>query len=276
MRIAVLQMTSSDDPGENLDTVRQMLRDAAGQGAQIALTPEVTNCVSSSRAHQNAVLHPEDSDPFLAALRNEARALGIWVLAGSLAVKSPAPETRFANRSFMISPQGEITARYDKLHMFDVQVSPEETWRESDGFAPGDTAVLAQTDLATFGMAICYDLRFAYLFRKLAQAGAQILTVPAAFSPGTGPAHWQPLLQARAIETGCFVLAPAQTGHHAASTGKRRRTHGHSLVVAPWGEVLLDAGTKPGVFIADLDLSQVEEARHKVPALTHDRAFEGP
>lgn len=276
MRVALLQMTSSDDPGENLRTVQDMIKTAAAQGVDIALSPEVTNCVSSSRSHQNNVLHREEGNPFLAGLQGSAQANGLWVLAGSLAIKSPPPEPRFANRSFMISPQGDITARYDKLHMFDVQVSPEETWRESDGFVPGDHAVVVETDLATFGMAICYDLRFAYLFRKLAQAGAQILTVPAAFSPGTGPAHWQPLLQARAIETGCFVLAPAQTGQHSARTGKSRRTHGHSMIISPWGEVLLDAGTEPGVFIADLDLSLVDQARHKVPALSHDRQFEGP
>ncbi|MCT4556875.1 MAG: carbon-nitrogen hydrolase family protein [Pelagimonas sp.] len=276
MRVAVLQMTSSDDPVANLAMVSDMLQQAADQGAQMALTPEVTNCLSNSRSHQNAVLQPEEGNDFLNGLQDSARRLGLWVLAGSLGIKSNPPEPRFANRSYMISPTGEITARYDKIHMFDVQVTPEETYRESDGFAPGDQAVLARTDLAAVGMTICYDVRFGYLHRTLAKAGAQILTVPAAFSPGTGPAHWQPLLQARAIETGCFVLAPAQTGTHPAQTGKSRRTYGHSMIISPWGEVILDAGTDPGVFIADLDLTQVTEARHKVPALTHDRQFEAP
>lgn len=276
MRISLLQMTSSDDPQQNLGTLRDMLAQARGEGADMALTPEVSNCVSMDRTHQQSVLHPEDSDPFVAGLGATARDLGLWVLAGSVAVKSDPPETRFANRSLLFDYAGRITARYDKMHMFDVEVSAQETYRESAGFAPGERAVLAQTPWATLGLTICYDLRFAYLYRALAQAGAQVLTVPAAFSPGTGPAHWQPLLQARAIETGCFVLAPAQTGTHAAQTGKARRTYGHSMVIAPWGEVLLDAGTTPGVYTLDLDLGAVDDARRRVPALTHDRSFAGP
>lgn len=276
MRAALLQMTSSDDPAENLATMRGMLARAQGEGAQIALTPEVCNCVSMDRAHQAEVLRPEDEDEVLAGLRAAAADLGIWVLAGSLAQKAEPPETRFVNRSFLIAPDGKIAARYDKMHMFDVQVSETETYRESSGYAPGGRAVLARTPLGTLGLTICYDVRFAYLYRALAQAGAQVLTVPAAFSPGTGPMHWQPLLQARAIETGCYVLAPAQTGQHAAKAGRERKTYGHSMVISPWGEVLLDAGTDPGVFCLDLDMGAVDEARRKVPALTHDRRFEGP
>ncbi|GGF68144.1 Predicted amidohydrolase [Mameliella alba] len=276
MRAALLQMTSSDDPAQNLATMRGMLARARDEGAQIALTPEVCNCVSMDRGHQAEVLRPEDADEGLSGLRAAAAELGIWVLAGSLALKAEPPETRFVNRSFLISPEGEIAARYDKMHMFDVQVSEAETYRESSGYAPGGRAVLADTPLGTFGLSICYDVRFAYLYRALAQAGAQVLTVPAAFSPGTGPMHWQPLLQARAIETGCYVLAPAQTGQHAATAGRSRRTYGHSMVISPWGEVLLDAGTDPGVFCVDLDMGAVEEARRKVPALSHDRQFEGP
>ncbi len=276
MRVAVLQLTSSDDPAANIVRVQAMLRDAAGQGAQIAMTPEVTNCVSMNRAHQAEVLRVEGEDAFVTGLQATAAETGMWVLAGSLALKAAPPETRFVNRALLISSDGEIAARYDKMHMFDVQVSAEETYRESSGFAPGSRAVLAQTPLGVLGLTICYDVRFAYLYRALAQAGAQVLTVPAAFSPGTGPWHWQPLLQARAIETGCFVVAPAQTGTHAAAEGRQRKTYGRSLVISPWGEVLLDAGTVPGVHVIDLDLSQVAEARRKVPALTHDRTFEGP
>lgn len=276
MRAALLQMTSSDDPDENLETLSRMLRQAQAEGAQIALTPEVCNCVSMDRAHQANVLRPESADPVLAGLRRQAAELGLWVLAGSLALKAEPPERRFVNRSVLIGPDGGITARYDKMHMFDVQVSETETYRESSGYAPGDRAVLAETPLAAIGMTVCYDVRFAYLYRALAQAGARILTVPAAFSPGTGPAHWQPLLQARAIETGCYVLAPAQTGQHAARSGRSRKTYGHSMAVSPWGEILLDAGTEPGVFCVDLDLGKVDEARRKVPALTHDRAYSGP
>ncbi|WP_323767856.1 carbon-nitrogen hydrolase family protein [Antarctobacter sp.] len=276
MRAALIQMTSSDDPAENLGTMQDMLHRAKDDGAQIALTPEVCNCVSMNRAHQTAVLRPEGDDPVLAGLRATAAKLNLWLLAGSLALKADPPETRFVNRSFLIGPDGGIAARYDKLHMFDVQVSETETYRESSGYAPGERAVLARTPLATLGLTVCYDVRFAYLYRALAQAGAQVLTVPAAFSPGTGPAHWQPLLQARAIETGCYVLAPAQTGTHAAQSGRARKTYGHSMVISPWGEVLLDAGTDVGVFCVDLDLGAVAEARAKVPALTHDRAFTGP
>ncbi|GAA6165595.1 carbon-nitrogen hydrolase family protein [Pelagimonas sp. KU-00592-HH] len=275
-RVALLQMTSSDDPVENLQTVRDMMQDAAVQGAEFVLTPEVTNCVSSSRAHQAGVLSLETDDETLAGLRAEARELGIWLLIGSLALKTDDKDGRFANRSFLIGPDGEILARYDKIHMFDVQVSTEETYRESDGYRPGSKAVVAGTAFGKVGMTICYDVRFPDLHRRLAKEGAEILTVPAAFSHLTGKAHWETLLRARAIETGCFVLAPAQTGLHSASRGKQRQTHGHSMVIAPWGEVLLDAGTKTGVSCVDLDLSMVAKARRKVPSLTHDRDFEGP
>lgn len=277
MRAALVQMTSSDDPSQNLQVVMAHLRAAAAQGADLVLTPEVTNCVSTSRSHQNAVLVIEGEDPTLAALRAEAKALGLWLLIGSLALKTAdAQDRRFANRSLLIAPDGEVAARYDKIHMFDVDVSSTETYRESEGFRPGAQAVLAQTPLASIGLTICYDIRFPHLYRALAQAGAQILTVPAAFSFETGRAHWEPLLRARAIETGAFVLAPAQTGTHAAQRGKARTTHGHSMAVAPWGEVLLDAGTDPGLFLVDLDLGAVDQARGRVPSLRHDRAFAGP
>ncbi|MGR3367304.1 MAG: carbon-nitrogen hydrolase family protein [Sagittula sp.] len=276
MRVALLQMTSSDDPGDNLATMRRMLKEAKADGAEIVLMPEVCNCVSMDRAHQTEVLRQEGDDRVLAGLCAQAAASGLWVLAGSLALKAEPPEDRFVNRSFLIDPSGGIVARYDKMHMFDVQVSETETYRESSGYVPGLQAVVARTDVGVIGLTVCYDLRFAYLYRALAQAGAEILTVPAAFSPGTGPAHWMPLLQARAIETGCFVLAPAQCGTHPARHGRARKTWGHSLVVSPWGEVILDAGTKPGVHVVDIDLSEVAEARRKVPALTHDRAFTGP
>lgn len=276
VRAALLQMTSSDDPADNLRTVSDMLRDARANGARFALTPEVTNCVSTSRSHQNVVLHFETDDPTLAGLRALCAELGIWLLIGSLGLKTGDADGRFANRSFLIDDTGAIVARYDKIHMFDVDVTPEETYRESDGFRPGTQAVVADTPFGKVGMTVCYDVRFAHLHRALAKAGARILTVPAAFSHVTGAAHWEVLLRARAIETGCFVLAPAQTGQHEASRGQSRRTHGHSLAVAPWGEVLLDAGTAPGVAYVDLDLELVDKARRKVPALTHDREFTAP
>ena len=276
MKVALIQLTSSDDPAENLAVVEAMLREARAGGAEFALTPEVTNCVSTSRSHQQSVLHHEEDDPTLARLEALAEELGIWVLIGSLGIKTHDDDGRFANRSFLIDRQGRIVARYDKIHMFDVEVSPEETYRESDGYRPGGQAVVADTEFGRIGMTICYDVRFGHLHRQLAKTGAQILTVPAAFSYVTGAAHWEVLLRARAIETGCFVIAPAQTGQHKVVRGQSRRTHGHSMVVAPWGEVLADAGTDPGVTLVDLDLQMVEKARRKVPALTHDRQYDGP
>lgn len=276
MRVALLQITSSDDPQDNLRTVSGLMQGAVSDGAGFVLTPEVTNCISNSRSHQRSVLHHQKDDPTLAGLRNDAARLGVWLLIGSLALRADPPEERFLNRSFLIAPNGDIAAWYDKLHMFDVQVTETETFRESAGFAPGDRAVLAPTPFGKIGMTICYDLRFPYLHRALAQAGADILTVPAAFSPATGPMHWEPLLRARAIETGCFVLAPAQVGQHRVSAGKPRTTHGHSLVVSPWGEVLLDAGQRPGAYCVDLNLPDVAKARHKIPSLQNDRQFSGP
>src|SRR6056297_1329252 len=269
MKAALIQLNSSDDPAANLPVTCAYVDQAAAAGAQFILTPEVTNCVSASRTRQKDVLCHETDDPTLAGLRARAKQHGVWILIGSLALKTDDADGRFANRSFLIDPKGMITARYDKIHMFDVQVSETETFRESAGYRPGESATLAITPLAAIGMTVCYDLRFPHLYRQLAKAGAQILTVPAAFSYLTGMAHWEVLLRARAIETGCFVLAPAQTGRHTARRGKARETHGHSLAVAPWGEVLADAGTAPGVTLVDLDLDAVDRARRRVPALRH-------
>ncbi|WP_425046883.1 carbon-nitrogen hydrolase family protein [Primorskyibacter sp. S87] len=276
MRTALLQLSSSDDPAANLVVVKEMIAKAAGQGAQFVLTPEVTNCVSTSTTRQREVLQHEEEDATLYGLRRQAAELGIWLLIGSLALKTHDPDGRFANRSFMIDPNGKIIARYDKIHMFDVQVTETETFRESANYRPGTKAVIADTDFGTVGMTVCYDLRFGYLYSALAQAGARILTVPAAFSPVTGAAHWESLLRARAIETGCFVLAPGQTGTHSKTRGKTRHTYGHSLAVSPWGEVLIDAGTEPGIHILELDDSSVTEARRKIPTLTHVRPFDDP
>lgn len=276
MRAGLVQLTVSDDPAENLPQTVALIRQAAGGGAGFVLTPECTNALSSSRDHQRRVFHHEADDPTLAALQAEAQALGIWLLIGSLGLRTTDADGRFANRSFLIGPDGGIVARYDKIHMFDVTVSETEAYRESAGYRPGAQAVLARTPFGAVGLSVCYDVRFPYLYRALAKAGASILTVPAAFNHITGAAHWEVLLRARAIETGCFVLAPAQTGFHPETAGKGRRTHGHSLVVAPWGEVLADGGDQPGVVFADLDLTRVAEARGRVPSLTHDREFSGP
>lgn len=272
MRAGLVQLTSGPDPEANLEATRSFLREAASRGAELVLTPEVTNLVTADRAHQAEVLRPEHDDPTLAALRGEARALGLWLLIGSLALKTDDPDRRFANRSFLVSPTGEIAARYDKIHMFDVAVSETETYRESAAFRPGSRAVVADTPLGRIGLTICYDLRFPELFRRLAQGGAQIITVPAAFTRPTGKAHWESLLRARAIENGAFVLAPAQTGEH----GAGRASHGHSLAVSPWGEVLADGGTEPGITLVDFDLAAVDDARGRLPSLLHDRDFEGP
>ena len=276
MRAALVQLTSSDDPEANLAVTRRHVGNAARDGAELVLTPEVTNCVSSSRERQNEVLRHEEEDHTLQALRDDAARLSIWIVIGSLALKSGDLDGRFANRSFLIDPQGEIVARYDKIHMFDVNISETETYRESDGYRSGDRAVLADTPFGRIGLTICYDMRFPALYRRLAQGGADILTAPAAFSPITGAAHWETLLRARAIETGAFVLAPAQTGTHSAAGGNVRETYGRSLAVAPWGEVLADGGTDPGVTLVECDLGKVAAARHRVPSLSHDRPFEGP
>jgi deaminated glutathione amidase len=276
MRAALVQLTVSDDPAANLSVTVAFVRQAVAAGAGFILTPELTNGLSSSRAHQRHVFRHEEADETLAALRAEAQAAGVWLLIGSLGVLTHDADGRFANRSFLVGPDGGVVARYDKIHMFDVNVSDTEVYRESEGYRPGNRAVLAETPFGKVGMTVCYDLRFPALYRRLAQAGAQILTVPAAFNHITGAAHWETLLRARAIETGCFVLAPAQTGFHPETAGKGRRTHGHSLAVAPWGEVLADAGTDPGVTLVDIDLARVDAARHRVPSLTHDRGFEGP
>lgn len=307
LTVGLVQLTVGDDPAANLPDTLALIRQAAGQGARLVLTPEATNILSPDRARQRALLRPEDQDATLAALRAEARAQGIWLLIGSLALAQSVPQSepqsepqsragadegtddRFANRSLLIAPDGTIAARYDKLHMFDVTISDTESYRESAAYRPGDRAVLARVDDVPLGLSICYDLRFPQLYRALAQAGARILTVPSAFNPVTGAAHWEVLLRARAIETGCFVLAPAQCGTHPAphnpvlgSSGPGspsrppRRSHGHSLVVDPWGTVLADGGTEPGVTVVPLDLSAVDGARSRIPSLHHDRPFAAP
>lgn len=278
MRAGLVQLSVTDDPIANLVEAVALIRAAAAGGAGFVLTPECTNLLSSNRDHQRAALHPQATDPTLAALRDEARAAGIWLLIGSLGLKTDDPDGRFANRSLLIAPDGVIAATYDKIHMFDVNVSETEVYRESAAYRPGAQAVVADTPLGRVGLTVCYDVRFPHLYRRLAKAGAQIITVPAAFNHITGAAHWETLLRARAIETGCFVLAPAQTGFHPETLtgGKGRNTHGHSLAIAPWGEVIADAGSEPGVTFAEIDLTAVDLARGRVPSLTHDRDFIGP
>jgi predicted amidohydrolase len=277
LRVALIQLNGCDDPAENLAQTEALIREAAAGGTRFALTPEVTNFVSFSRARQAAVLHEEADDPTLKALRALAAELGLWVLAGSLALKTGDADGRLANRSLLIDAEGAVRARYDKIHMFDVAIGEGETYQESANYRPGDRAVLAETPWGGVGLTICYDMRFPKLYRALAEAGASILTAPAAFTVPTGRAHWEVLLRARAIETGSFVLAPAQCGLNRAAEGERsRNTWGRSLAVAPWGEVLADGGEAPGVSFADLDLGAVAEARRRVPALANARDFAGP
>ena len=275
MKIAALQLCASDDPVWNLELTLSMVQQAAEAGAQFVATPEVTNCVSSSRRHQTEVLALQEDDQTLAALCASAPRLGVWISIGSLALKLPDDE-RFTNRSFMIDPSGQIVAQYDKIHMFDVTLSETEQYRESDGYRAGDHAVIADTAFGKIGMTICYDIRFPHLYRGLAKSGASILLIPAAFAQPTGRAHWEVLLRARAIETGCFVIAAAQTGEHQTSQGRPRKTYGHSMIVSPWGEILADAGEDQGIIYADLDLSLVESTRARVPSILSNQSFSEP
>ena len=228
--------------------------------------------MSLNRSRQQEVLRREEDDETLAALRKDAEHLGVWILIGSLALKQGEGK-RFVNRSFLLGPDGTVLARYDKIHMFDVDISETETFRESDGYQPGETAVMGEVDGVPVGLTICYDIRFPYLYRGMAKSGAKILTVPSAFSPETGKAHWEILLRARAIETGSFILAPAQCGEHRSTAGRRRRTHGHSLAVDPWGRVLADGGDMPGVVLVDLDPGLTDDVRSRLPSLMHERQY---
>lgn len=275
MKVAALQLCASDDPVANLELTISMVQRAADAGAQFIATPEVTNCVSSSRRRQHEVLALQENDQTLAAMCAAAARLGVWISVGSLALKLP-DDDRFTNRSFMIDPSGQIIAQYDKIHMFDVTLSETEQYRESDGYRAGDHAVIADTAFGKIGMTICYDIRFPHLYRGLAKSGASILLIPAAFAQPTGRAHWEVLLRARAIETGCFVIAAAQTGEHQTTQGRPRKTYGHSMIVSPWGEILADAGEDQGIIYADLDLSLVESTRARVPSILSNQSFSEP
>ncbi|MEM7268028.1 MAG: carbon-nitrogen hydrolase family protein [Pseudomonadota bacterium] len=273
--VALIQLNVSDDPAANLPVTEGLIREAAGKGATFITTPEVTGGLSMSATRQSEILRVEAEDTTLAGLRAVAAELKVWLLIGSLALKRE-DEERFANRSFLIDPEGQIVARYDKIHMFDARPTGGEVYRESRRYRPGDRAVLADTPWGRLGMTICYDLRFPELYLRLAWAGANIITIPSAFTRPTGAAHWEPLLRARAIETGCFILAPAQCGEHAATRGPNRKTWGHSLIVSPWGEVLADGGDEPGIVTMQLNLKEVDDARMKVPSLSGAQSIAGP
>jgi predicted amidohydrolase len=263
-------MNAGRELAPNIAAASALIRQARAAGADFILTPENTGLIEPRREALLEKTQLEGDEAAVPAFAALARETGAWLLIGSLAIKLDAATC--ANRSFLFDPQGRIVATYDKIHMFDVDLAGGESYRESRTFRPGERAVTAELPWGRLGLSICYDLRFAYLYRALAQAGARMLTVPAAFTRPTGQAHWHVLLRARAIETGCFVFAPAQCGEHA----EGRKTFGHSLIVAPWGEILADAGEEPGVIVADIDLAKVDEARSMVPALRHDRRFSGP
>jgi predicted amidohydrolase len=269
-RAACVQLRSSDDVAENISETVRLVRDAAARGATFIATPENTTLMAPDAGAKLASSYDEAHDPALPVFAALAKELNVWLLIGSLAIK--VSDTKTANRSFLISPDGLVTARYSKIHLFDVELAGGESYRESNTVAGGSDAVVADTPWGGIGLTICYDMRFPQLYRRLAKAGAFLITVPSAFTVPTGQAHWHVLLRARAIENGCFIIAPAQGGAHA----NGRKTYGHSLIVAPWGEILAEAGTDPGVIVADIDPELSRAARAKVPNLQHDRDFAGP
>ncbi|MBM3623141.1 MAG: carbon-nitrogen hydrolase family protein [Alphaproteobacteria bacterium] len=267
----LIQVNATNELAPNIAFIEEQTRRARDAGADFVMTPENSTLIGANRGETLAKALPEAEHPGLASAQAIARECGVWFLVGSIHVKVEAE--RNANRSYLVAPDGGIVASYDKIHMFDVQLTGGETYRESSTFRPGDKAVIAETPWGKLGMTICYDLRFPSLYRTLAHGGAEMLSIPSSFTVPTGRAHWHTLMRARAIETGCYIFAPAQVGSHAGN----RKTYGHSVVVAPWGEVIADAGdTGPGFVTARIDMAKVAEARQAVPSLTHDRSYSGP
>src|SRR5271170_769287 len=267
-KIGLVQMRSGLDPRANLATALASIEEAAGAGAAYVLTPEMTNIMEIKRERLFASIADEERDPTLAAMRELARKLSIYVHIGSLAVK--ASPDKAANRSFLIDRRGDVLARYDKIHMFDVDLANGESYRESRNYRPGDLAVSADLPWGRLGLTVCYDLRFPALYRALAEAGASFFSIPSAFTKQTGEAHWHVLMRARAIENGSFVFAAAQGGKHE----NGRETFGHSLVVDPWGQIIAEAGNEPGIILAEVDPALVAAARSRIPSLLHGRRFE--
>ena len=267
-KAAMIQMRSGLQPGANIDAAVRYIGDAKSAGAEYVLTPEMTNILAANREQLFAVAVEEEADASLATLREVARKLGIYVHIGSLAIRI-SPD-RAANRSFLIDPKGDILARYDKIHMFDVDLAGGESYRESRNYRPGELAVLADLPWGRLGLTVCYDLRFPALYRALAEAGATMLAIPSAFTKQTGEAHWHVLIRSRAIENGCFVFAAAQGGRHE----NGRDTFGHSLIIDPWGRIIAEGGTEPGVIVAEINPAEVANARARIPSLQHGRRFE--
>jgi predicted amidohydrolase len=264
----MIQMRSGLKASANIDAAVRMIGEAKAAGADYVLTPEMTNILAAKREQLFGTIVEEEHDTSLATLRELARKLGIYVHVGSLAIK--LSHDRAANRAFLIDPKGAIAARYDKIHMFDVDLSGGESYRESRTYRAGELAVLSDLPWGRLGVTICYDLRFPALYRALAEAGATMLAIPSAFTRQTGEAHWHVLIRARAIENGCFVFAAAQGGKHESG----RETFGHSLIVDPWGRILAEGGTEPGVVMAEIDVGEVANARARIPSLEHGRRFE--
>lgn len=267
-KAAMIQMRVGLDPGANIDAAVRLIGEAKSAGADYVLTPEMTNILAANREQLFAAIVEEQSDPALATLRELARKLGIYVHIGSLAIRI-SPD-RAANRSFLIDPKGDVFARYDKIHMFDVDLQGGESYRESRNYRPGELAMLADMPWGRIGMTVCYDLRFPALYRALAEAGASMLAIPSAFTKQTGEAHWHVLNRSRAIENGCFVFAAAQGGTHE----NGRDTFGHSLIVDPWGRIIGEGGIEPGIVMAEIDPAEVVKARARIPSLQHGRRFE--
>jgi len=270
LRVAVVQMNAGPEVVPNLRAAIDFGRRARAAGADLIAYPENLGFMVKGRERIVERARTEGEHPARTALAELARETGAFVLGGTIAVTTD--DGRLANRSLLFASDGRIVGRYDKIHLYDADLPGGESYRESATFRPGERAVVAPTPWGGLGMTVCYDVRFPHLHRELARAGAVMLTVPAAFTVPTGSAHWHVLLRARAIETGCFVVAPAQTGTHEGE----RRTYGHSLIVDPWGEVLTDAGEEPGFVVAEIDTDRVTEARTRIPALSHDRPFEPP
>lgn len=268
-KAALVQVTAGIDPDENAARNAAYLSEAAGAGADFVMFPEVCNLIDPDRVRARSKIKIESEDETLRQLRAGAKAHGVWVLVGSLCVETEDGSGKLANRSVLINAEGEVCARYEKMHLFDVNVGKDDAYRESDTYRAGTGPTIAETPWGKLGMTVCYDMRFPHLYRDLAKAGAVMLSAPSAFTRPTGEAHWHVLLRARAIECGAFVFAPAQTGEH----GGGRKTYGHSLAVGPWGEVLADGGTATGITYAEIDTSQCAGARDKIPALTHDRPY---
>ncbi|MEQ1867351.1 MAG: carbon-nitrogen hydrolase family protein [Alphaproteobacteria bacterium] len=266
-RAACVQMRTGLDLAANIDAATALIRDAKAKGAQFVATPEMTSLFEAESDALFAKVRPEEDDTALKAFRALAEELSLWLLIGSLPIK--IADRQCANRSFLIDPKGAVRATYDKIHMFDVDLPGGEVYRESRNYRPGERAVVANLPWGKLGLSVCYDLRFPHLYRALAKAGASFLSIPAAFTYTTGQAHWHVLQRARAIETGCFVIAAAQGGKHE----NGRHTFGHSVIIDPWGNIIAEAGDAPGVIVADIDPNKVAEARARVPALTHDRPF---